>query len=449
MSDRSLIAHGDARIAVASVGLFLAAGCARPPSPVHDLAPGHRFRHTAAPVISSPVAYDVDADGRKEIAVGSWDGSFYLLDTDLGLKPGWPCYSPKGFFSSASVLRLKSGAVLLFASAESGKLFAWDAQGKTVAGYPVELGYRSWATPTILDDGRIAIGTRGQFRVYGQDGHIVAPWPQSMRGWSDATAASARGILTVTTLTPGDPSRGRLYAWNQRGEALPGFPVELHADSDSSPALAELDCDGRLYIVFGDDSGRLHAIATNAVERAGFPVRTLGPHSDLPPLQHAPKGGNPYSIEASPAIGDIDADGFPDIVVGAWDGRVYAWDRHGKPLAGWPVTVGDQVISSAALVDLDGDNRLDVVVGSKDGHLYGWTGTAASLPGFPRDLGAPVFSSPWVGDLDNDARADIVIGANNGIHRLRDVGPLGPSSWPMFHGNASRTGYRRRKDESR
>jgi hypothetical protein len=119
---------------------------------------------------------------------------------------------------------------------------------------------------------------------------------------------------------------------------------------------------------------------------------------------------------------------------------MYLWDDAGQALPGWPIRVSDQIISSAALVDLDGDDRLDVVVGSKDGHLYGWTVEGRSLPGFPYDLGDHVFSSPWIGDLEEDGRADIVVGANNGVHLLRDVGPLGRRAWPMFHQNEARTG---------
>jgi hypothetical protein len=119
---------------------------------------------------------------------------------------------------------------------------------------------------------------------------------------------------------------------------------------------------------------------------------------------------------------------------------MYLWDDDGAPLPGWPVQVRDQIISSAALVDLDGDDRLDVVVGSKDHHLYGWTMEAEPLPGFPYDLGDHVFSSPWVGDLEGDGRADIVVGADNGVHLLRDVGPLGRAAWPMFHRDVRNTG---------
>jgi len=139
-------------------------------------------------------------------------------------------------------------------------------------------------------------------------------------------------------------------------------------------------------------------------------------------------------------VADMDGDGRYEIAVGSWDGRMYVWDDRGGLLSGWPVTVADQIISSAALVDLDEDGLLDVVVGSKDGKLYGWTAKGEPLGGFPYALGAPVFSSPWVGDVDGDGLADVVVGADNGIHILRDVGPLGRADWPMFRRDAANSG---------
>jgi hypothetical protein len=245
--------------------------------------------------------------------------------------------------------------------------------------------------------------------------------------------------LALTTLTPGDVSQGWIYAWHESGMLLDGYPVKLEMDSDSSPAIADLDGDGVPWIIFGDDRGWLHVMDLKGRQRAGFPVRSLGPRPGPTPTPHPP-GGNVYSIEASPAVADLDGDGRYEIAVGSWDGRMYVWDDAGGLRSGWPVMVDDQIISSAALVDLDGDTQLDLVVGSRDGHLYGWSADGEPLPGFPHALGSPVFSSPWVGDLEGDGRADVVVGANNGIHVLSDVGSMGASAWPMFHQDGGRRG---------
>jgi WD40 repeat protein len=334
--------------------------------------------------------------------------------------------------------------VEIVVGSDRGLLFAWNHDGSPVLGFPVDLGAQIWSSPTVLDGPLIAIGGDERMFLLSADGKDVPGWPQTLNGWADATAASDGAVLAITSLTRGNPSKGWITAWQLTGEVSQaerssGFPVELAQDSDSSPALVDFDRDGQLWIVFGDDAGYLHILDTQGRERQGFPVRTWGVISGPTPTPHPP-GGNIRSIEASPAVADLDANGTFEIVVGSWDGRVYVWDDAGRSLPGWPIQVGDQLISSAALVDLNGDGELDIVAGSKDGNLYGWTAEAETLPGFPRHLGAPVFSSPWIGDLQGDGEADIVVGADNGIHLLRNVGPLGRRAWPMFHRDPQHSG---------
>jgi hypothetical protein len=421
--------------------LVTAAGCRPPARSPREVGPQHRHRETSAPVISSPVAGDFNGDGEIEIAVGSWDGYFYVVDTDLKDLNGWPQYSRKGFFASPALADLDGdGELEIVVSAESGQVFAWHLDGAAADGFPVDLGYELWSSPVILDTGTIAVGGFEALHLLDFSGRPLAGWPQEMPGWADATATSDGRVIAITSLTPGDPSRGWISAWSLDGNRLDGFPISLARDSDSSPALVDFDGDGVAWLVFGDDAGYLHVINTAGDARAGFPVRTAGPGPGPTPTPHPP-GGNIYSIEASPAVADMTGDGRYEIAVGAWDGRMYVWSDAGIPLPGWPIRVSDQIISSAALVDLDGDDLLDVIVGSKDGHLYGWSVTGQPLEGFPIHLGAPVFSSPWVGDLDDNGRADVVVGADNGIHLLRDVGPLGRTDWPKFHRDEANTGW--------
>ena len=336
----------------------------------------HLLRPTAGPVIASPLVADLDRDGRPEIAVGSWDGYFYLLDEGLRDKPGWPRYSPRGYFSCPAAADLDGdGRPEIVVGSEAGRVYAWRVDGTALPGWPVDLRHRIWSSPAILPGGQVAILGAGQMFVLDARGRPVRGWPQPVLGWGDATAAYNGRILAVATLAEGVPpaflarfgirDAGAVHAWRTDGAPLPGFPVRLAADSDSSPALADLDGDGRDEIIVGDDGGWLHVFDQTGRELPGFPQQTGS------------------LIEASPAIGDLDGDGSPDIVAGSWDGRMYAWDRHGRPLPGWPQQAGDQFISSAALADLDADGLPDVIAGSKDHRLYGWNGRGRMLPGFP------------------------------------------------------------------
>lgn len=422
------------RLASLAVCLALLAACVpqpRPAGPVQELSASHLFRPTHGPVIASPLVADLDGDGLLEIAIGSWDGYFYVTDAGLTDRPGWPIYSPGGFFSTPAAGDLDGDRQLdLVVGSEAGRIFAWRPDGTALPGWPINLRHRLWSGPTLLPGPRIAMLGSYQMFVLDEHGRPVKGWPQPALGWGDATAATDGSLLVVSTLAEGVPpailglrNAGALHAWRLNGEALPGFPVRLDHDSDSSPVLADLDGDGRVEIIFGDDGGLLHVLDQAGSELPGFPKQTGS------------------LIEASPAIGDIDGDGHADIIIGSWDGRMYAWDRTGNGLPGWPQAAGDQFISSAALVDLSNDGRPDVVAGSKDGFLYSWDGQGNPLPWFPVRLGAPVFSSPWVGDLDADGQADVVAGANNGIHVLRAVGPLGRATWPRFHRDNNNSGH--------
>ena len=98
-------------------------GCRSAVQDATEIEPGHRFKPASDAVISSPIAFDFDDDGVLEIAVGSWDGYFYLLDAQLNDVPGWPKHSLKGFFSSPALADLDGdGVPEIVVGSEAGKL---------------------------------------------------------------------------------------------------------------------------------------------------------------------------------------------------------------------------------------------------------------------------------------------------------------------------------------
>jgi hypothetical protein len=414
-----------AAIPLASIMLALTA-CERTQFP-----PGHLFHPTSKPVAASPLVVDLNRDGKLEIAIGDMNSDFYLLDDSLRVLLSWSqpsSINKSGFHSSAAAWDVDLDHLPeIFVASENGKLFGWRfpslaAAPALIENFPVELGGLIWSSPTIIADSLIAIGGFEKMFVLDRQGNPAPGWPQPIEGWAEATAAWHGDVLAMATLTPSETSRGRLYVWHVSGKLYPNFPVNLKMDSDTSPTLADLDNDGRVEIIVGDDAGLLHVFTLDGSELPGFP-RLAG-----------------HRIESSPTVVDLDANGLLDIIVGADDGYVYAWNAVGDVLLGWPVKTNDEVRSSASVADIDGDGRLEVIIGSLDHHLYAFRQDGALAQKFPIDCGNKISSSPWVGDLDGDGQTDIVIGADNGVHRLCNIGKLGAAPWPMFRRDISHTG---------
>src|SRR5439155_9375806 len=140
-------------------------------------------------------------------------------------------------------------------------------------------------------------------------------------------------------------------------------------------------------IVFGAADQRIYALRGNGRPLRGWPVLA----------RDTAAGGDPEKILSSPAIGDLNGDGSPDVVEGtaeaygsspSMSGRVYAFSARGKRLPGWPVAVpglavnsiplaGQGVPDSPSLADVDGDGRQEVAVAAFTGQpeLYRGDGT--------------------------------------------------------------------------
>jgi len=174
---------------------------------------------------------------------------------------------------------------------------------------------------------------------------------------------------------------------------LPGFPVIVGEAIWSSPALADIDGDGKKEAVFGTNKGNIHAISQDGTDIPGFPISL----NDI--------------IRSSPAIGDLDGDQEPEIVVGCDDGMLYAFDSNGSIQSGFPCKTSGSITSSPAIGDIDNDNKMEIIVGSLDGGIYAWNHDGSYVCGFPLITNGEVWSSPALGDLDHDENPEITVGS--------------------------------------
>jgi hypothetical protein len=301
-------------------------------------------------------------------------------------------------------------------------------------GWPVDLNYSYVSSPVLTDmdgDGadEVVVGagrTEKNMLVLKGAGKFLQGWPQGTAG--EIASSPAVGDIdgdedpeiVVGSFGAFDEKErlydGWVHAWHADGKPVTGWPVRAGWGIESTPALADLDADGKLDVVIGSTDCRVYAWRGDASPLPGWPQQTGG------------------IVTSSPAVGDIDADGIPEVVSGCGDGNVYVWGPRGRAKPGWPHSTGLSIESSPALADLDNDVCLEVIVGSNDGAVYVLDAQGRPLRGWPQKTGGPVRSSAAVADLDGDGRPEIVSASwDHGVYVWRTDGRR-VKGWPQFTG---------------
>jgi len=249
-----------------------------------------------------------------------------------------------------------------------------------------------------------------------------------------------------------------VFAWESSGIREQRFvldtsfalgPMEADPPRETvirEPAIGDLGGHGERSIVVASREGKIYAFNAKGERVRGFPVavRPGGPRGDAPPNLEV-------GILSKPVLADLDGKPGLEIVVSALDGRIYAWRGDGKPLAGFPVTVRDprngrvaKIVSTPAVGDIDGDGRPEIVVGvNGDDHglaaAYALRANGAFVPGWSPfevallrpdllpTLANGVQMTPALVDADGDGDMEVVLyGVTGSALLLLDHRPGGP-----------------------
>jgi hypothetical protein len=131
----------------------------------------------------------------------------------------------------------------------------------------------------------------------------------------------------------------------------------------------------------------------------------------------------------APALGDLDGDGFDELVLGTWQAGILVYRNRGgsgrgsnrwdnEPMARLELTRGSK--PTPALADPDGDGDLDLVAGESSGEVNVWrnegSGNATTfrlVTDRLEGIDAGRRSRPAVHDWDGDGHADLILGSES------------------------------------
>src|SRR5690606_11408768 len=132
-----------------------------------------------------------------------------------------------------------------------------------------------------------------------------------------------------------------MHAVDRNGQNLPGFPMHVDDSVWSSPALYDIDGDGRHEIFVG-----IASTPGGTIDHRGGVFQAIDYRAGGPVVMWERRIGE--TIDGSPAIGDINGDGRMEVVVTTaqdygHEHNRYVWAWHaddGSDVPGWPRDMG-------------------------------------------------------------------------------------------------------------
>jgi len=237
-----------------------------------------------------------------------------------------------------------------------------------------------------------------------------------------------------------------LFVFNNDGTVRTGWPIHIgFADKNVGnagrhPALTDIDRDGEKEIIVSVTktsgitpfywAGEVRVYRPNGQMYPGWPVAIPGEVAHL------------YDA----VVGDIDNDGLSEIIINAYRGSTgagscYVFRYDGSLLSGWPYTFTGELldkgnVSYPAIGDVDGDGYKEIVVTTRSGkiHILGHDGQLKRIID-----SASVGRSPWtyvtpnvvLANLDYDPECEIIFSPlTNKLFAYNADGTLVPG-WPV------------------
>ncbi|MCD6569492.1 MAG: VCBS repeat-containing protein, partial [Deltaproteobacteria bacterium] len=401
---------------------------------LHDIGEDN---HIGPGTMASPVIYDLDGDGKKEIIVAGADQRVYAWHPNGLPVEGWPVYvrtgqvgariihppciadingdgypeiivatnevcsdkdrkAPvdKGILSKARdaaskevprellphaldfINSLIGKDCLVYAIHRDGTMHDNNPDGQ--GGYEVDddAFVKGWPVKirTLLPDLLPLIGPSSKPCAYDYDG-------------DGADEVVASFVSSKTTIIGGDGSILEEMNSGPFGEDARGIrDKSLALNLFDGAAIGDITGDGIPEIAKSGLTfmGALNLVLTGQNFSYNHVIQVWDPHSGKY-LKSFPRTTDDYSLYSEPAIADVSGDGIPEVISGSGLYLVHAFGADGMDKPGFPKLTGGWIMTTSAIEDIDNDGLNEIAAVTREGWVFIWDtlGEASNYPTWP------------------------------------------------------------------
>jgi len=227
---------------------------------------------------SNAALSDINNDGKLELVYGvQWNGNgtatyfkTYVLDYLGSVMPGWPKKIDWGPYSvseeGASVADINNDGQKEIIINDTWAVYVYDIKGNLLPGWPLSLswGMKELSVADINNDNNleIVIATWGKLYAFNHLASILPGFPLDVEASGIALANIDQDKLPEIIV--GDWINN-LYAFNGDGSLVNNFPIITKNGLIGTPAIVDLDQDGKNEIIMSSLDGYIYALKTSGV----------------------------------------------------------------------------------------------------------------------------------------------------------------------------------------